>query len=147
MGGRQKEGSAAAARSPAGCPARSRAAGSPSADGSAGSPPKPYTASGKWRGKRKGVQQEAAPFRGDGFSGSHLGPHEGEAVRFFWEHGGPEQQGPRMAVLEKPGPASGVPPHRRSEHLGSRQGTCRPVNGRKPSQEHPEASVSRVHRR
>ena len=84
---------------------------------------------------------------GDGFSGSRLGPQEGEAVRcIFLEHGGPEPQRPRKAVLENPGPASGVPPHRRAEDL-ARQATCRPVSGTKRSQEHSEASVSRVYRR
>ena len=84
---------------------------------------------------------------GDGFSGSRLDPQEGEAVRcIFLEHGGPEPQRPRKAVLENPGPASGVPPHRRAEDL-ARQATCRPVSGTKRSQEHSEASVSRVYRR
>ena len=84
---------------------------------------------------------------GDGFNGSRLGPQEGEAVRciFFgaWRA--------RAAETEEGGAGetrarAGVPPHRRAEDL-ARQATCRPVSGTKRSQEHSEASVSRVYRR
>ena len=72
----------------------------------------------------------------------------GGALYFFWSMAGPSRgdRGRRKAVPEKAGPASGVPPHRRSEDV-ARQATCRPVSGTKRSQEHSEASVSRVYRR